>query len=234
MNKEHLAILKKGVEEWNKWREENPDIKSDLSFTNLNYKKFFGANLSDTNLREAWLHLSDFRDANLTGANLSRSSLLRADFSDAYLNGTDLSQADLSWVNFSRSTLHNVNFKKCSIGYAIFSLTDLSSCENLDTVMVTGQCSIDFQTLRASRNLPKDFLFKIGLPENYINYLPDFYDETPLKLHPVFLSHNSVDKAFANQLYEALTQKRVHLWYDERALKPGDDLMKEINRGINL
>ena len=30
-NKEHLAILKQGVEVWNKWRKENPEIKPDLS-----------------------------------------------------------------------------------------------------------------------------------------------------------------------------------------------------------
>jgi hypothetical protein len=27
---EHLAILEKGVDVWNKWREENPDIEPDL------------------------------------------------------------------------------------------------------------------------------------------------------------------------------------------------------------
>jgi hypothetical protein len=29
-NEEHLAILKQGVEVWNKWREKNPEIKPDL------------------------------------------------------------------------------------------------------------------------------------------------------------------------------------------------------------
>lgn len=29
-NKEHLKILKQGVEVWNKWRKENPHIKPDL------------------------------------------------------------------------------------------------------------------------------------------------------------------------------------------------------------
>jgi hypothetical protein len=30
-NPEHLKILKKGVEAWNKWRKENPDIQPDLT-----------------------------------------------------------------------------------------------------------------------------------------------------------------------------------------------------------
>ena len=29
-NSDHLAILKKGVEVWNEWREENPLIRPDL------------------------------------------------------------------------------------------------------------------------------------------------------------------------------------------------------------
>lgn len=29
-NKDHLAILKKGVEVWNSWRQEKPEIKPDL------------------------------------------------------------------------------------------------------------------------------------------------------------------------------------------------------------
>jgi hypothetical protein len=30
-NDEHVAMLKKGVDAWNAWREENPDIRPDLS-----------------------------------------------------------------------------------------------------------------------------------------------------------------------------------------------------------
>jgi hypothetical protein len=39
-NEEQLEILKQGVEAWNKWREDNPEIKIDLS----------GANLSEADL----------------------------------------------------------------------------------------------------------------------------------------------------------------------------------------
>ena len=34
-NPEHLAILKRGIEVWNKWIEENPDIIPDLSESDL-------------------------------------------------------------------------------------------------------------------------------------------------------------------------------------------------------
>jgi len=32
---EHLRILKRGVNVWKKWREENPDIKPDLRYAKV-------------------------------------------------------------------------------------------------------------------------------------------------------------------------------------------------------
>jgi hypothetical protein len=34
-NDEHVALLKKGVDAWNEWRKENPEIQPDLSDANL-------------------------------------------------------------------------------------------------------------------------------------------------------------------------------------------------------
>jgi len=34
-NPEHLKILKQGVEDWNQWRKDNPDIKPGLSEADL-------------------------------------------------------------------------------------------------------------------------------------------------------------------------------------------------------
>ena len=65
-NLEQLAILKKGVTLWNKWRKENPNTWIDLSEASLP-----GANLSRANLQGA-----DLRYANLSGANLDRATLI--------------------------------------------------------------------------------------------------------------------------------------------------------------
>ncbi len=51
-NPEHLEILKQGVEQWNKWRKEHPEVRPDLS----------GADLCRANLSEA----------DLSGADLAR------------------------------------------------------------------------------------------------------------------------------------------------------------------
>ena len=73
-NPEHLAKLEEGVEAWNKWREENPDIR-------------------EPDLREAIL-----RGAYLTGAILSGANLSRAYLSGARCIGTGFNDVDLSTV----------------------------------------------------------------------------------------------------------------------------------------
>ena len=42
-NLEHLEILKRGVEQWNKWKKQHSDVRPD----------FFEANLREANLRGA-------------------------------------------------------------------------------------------------------------------------------------------------------------------------------------
>ena len=49
-NQEHLDILKQGVDEWNKWRDENSEIRPDLSGANLAGADLDGAYLGGANL----------------------------------------------------------------------------------------------------------------------------------------------------------------------------------------
>jgi uncharacterized protein YjbI with pentapeptide repeats len=44
-NPEHLQILKQGVEAWNAWREQNRDIKPDLTEADLTGADLTGADL---------------------------------------------------------------------------------------------------------------------------------------------------------------------------------------------
>ena len=60
MNPDHHKILKQGVDTWNHWRGENPEVHADL----------FRADL-----READLHGADLRGTNLSSANLSEANL---------------------------------------------------------------------------------------------------------------------------------------------------------------
>ena len=68
-NPEDLAKLKEGVEVWNAWRGETPDIMPDLH----------GANLCEVDLRGAFLGEADLRGANLLRVkNLSVEQLSKA------------------------------------------------------------------------------------------------------------------------------------------------------------
>jgi uncharacterized protein YjbI with pentapeptide repeats len=63
-NEEQVALLKRGVDAWNKWRDENPNIDPDLW---------------QANLRGAYLRRANLRKANLRGANLRQANLRQAE-----------------------------------------------------------------------------------------------------------------------------------------------------------
>ena len=49
-NNEHLSILKKGVEAWNRWGHENPRVEPDLRRANLLDGRLPNANLQWENV----------------------------------------------------------------------------------------------------------------------------------------------------------------------------------------
>ena len=73
-NEEHLAILQRGVDVWNAWREKNPDIIPNLRGVDLS-----GADLQGANLSKANLAFANLKGANITGANIEDANLLAVD-----------------------------------------------------------------------------------------------------------------------------------------------------------
>jgi uncharacterized protein YjbI with pentapeptide repeats len=55
-NPEHLAILKQGVEVWNRWRSEKPQLKPDLTGAELSRMNLDFVDFTTTNLNEASLY----------------------------------------------------------------------------------------------------------------------------------------------------------------------------------
>ena len=64
-NPEHLSKIREGIQAWNKWREENPDVYPDLK----------DASLMMANLKGVNLNWADLRGVDLTSANLEGASL---------------------------------------------------------------------------------------------------------------------------------------------------------------
>jgi uncharacterized protein YjbI with pentapeptide repeats len=110
-NPKHLEILKKGVEVWNEWRKNNPDIKPNLRKANLLRANLSDADLSRANLFGANLWRADLSGANIWRANLNEAYLWRADLSGANLFGANLNEADLSRTDLRRADLSGVNLE---------------------------------------------------------------------------------------------------------------------------
>ncbi len=83
-NQEHLDILKQGVEVWNQWRKEYPDIQPNL----------VGADLSGADLRKADLSEANFTKADLSGADLCDVRFHNDTISGGFLTGTDLTSLE--------------------------------------------------------------------------------------------------------------------------------------------
>jgi len=125
-----LKVLRQGVEVWNKWREEHPGIKPDLSEallegTDLRRANLSGANLVAANLVHAYLSEADLSGADLsavdchstsfTRANLSRANLIGAVLTGGDLYGATLVEANLYRAIFIRTDLRNANLSRCNV-----------------------------------------------------------------------------------------------------------------------
>ena len=148
-NPEHLKILKQGVKQWNKWREEqpearsgevpldvSPDLSRDLSLAELEQSKFrvisvwgmcgppAGPNEIDrtrAQLRDADLRGAELAEAHLSGANLMAADFAGADLSHADLRGADLRGAYLVGANLSRAHLLGANLNLADLRRANLS-----------------------------------------------------------------------------------------------------------------
>jgi len=134
-NTDHVNILlEQGVEAWNQWREENPNITPDLEEANLREAALHGADLSGAHLSEANLfraHLggANLRGANLRGANLIRANLHGADLSGAHLSEANLSEAHLSGAHLSEAHLHGAHLRLANLREADLHGADLSRAD---------------------------------------------------------------------------------------------------------
>jgi uncharacterized protein YjbI with pentapeptide repeats len=162
-NPEHLKILDQGVEVWNKWREDKPDITPDLSGANLS-----GADISDrrnfTKLMIPWpeqirliikkakqrdsrvsLYNRKFKTArehgiNLTNtdlqeANLSEAILIGANFTSAILREANLEEAILPWSSLTNARLMGATFNNAILSYSHLYKTWLFEIEFNNAVL---------------------------------------------------------------------------------------------------
>jgi uncharacterized protein YjbI with pentapeptide repeats len=150
-NTEQLARLKQSVEEWNLWREANPDEPIDLAGVSLAEAHLGGANLEKANLigadlsraflETANLHSANLSCANLHSANLSDADLSNASFHSSNLVGTqlenaNLTDANLTTANLSDADLHQANLGRARIIGAILHNVNLAGASLAEAALV--------------------------------------------------------------------------------------------------
>ncbi len=147
-NPEHLAILAKGVEAWNAWRREHPEVgfikRVHLVEADLRHLRLVGANLSFANLTSANLTGAYLPKADLTGAMLSRAKMIttilcganlcKANLSDAELEHVDLQSSDLTEATLLSAKVKNgklmgASFVKGNLRWADLHGADLSGAD---------------------------------------------------------------------------------------------------------
>ncbi len=259
-NPDHVAILKQGVDAWNEWRVNadlatRPDLRgvdlsgqdlalvnfenADLTGANLQRARFEHANLDHTVFQEANLNAAILAKAYLFGAFLFKASLDSADIRDANLSFTQLNDARLCnarlWgTNFYGAILRGADFRGANFVQTNLSDVDLGSVIGLEEAICGGPSSVGIDTLHKSKGkIPESFLRGCGVPEEFIQYLPSFFNQ-PIQFYSCFISYSHEDKAFARLLHDRLQGQGIRCWLDEHQLLPGDDIHDRIDQGIRL
>lgn len=128
-NEEHLAILRQGVEVWNKWREKHAQIMPDLSACNLRGAELCEVNFQQANLINVDLSGANLRQANLGWADLTEGKLWKANLNVANLSQADLSSADINQAELAGADLRNSNLRQVNLSMAILQGSDLSMAD---------------------------------------------------------------------------------------------------------
>jgi len=117
-NRLHLSILERGVEEWNNWRKDNPDIKPDLSRSEI-----FGSNT----------HCFIWRGKIDDAPKAAMRSMTRINFEDCNLEGCQIRKINFCYADFTRANLRRTSIKKCLFEQCSFFNAKLIEIDLHDT-----------------------------------------------------------------------------------------------------
>jgi hypothetical protein len=226
-NPKHLAVLKKGVAAWNRWRKKYPTVEPDLRGV-----RFIEADLRGADLSKALLRFSDLSRTDLSGANLSKACLNETDLSAAKLTSADLSGAELYRADLSGTDLDGADLTGAETMLTTFANVDLSGVKGLETIKHWTPSSIGVETIYKSKgNIPHVFLRGAGVPDNFIDYMASLVG-TGIEFYSLFISYSTKDQAFADRLYADLQAKGVRCWFAPHDLLGGKKTHRQIDEAI--
>jgi hypothetical protein len=96
-----------------------------------------------------------------------------------------------------------------------------------------GPSSVDYRTLQKSGPLPLAFLRGVGLPDNFIEYLPSLLNQA-IQHYSCFISYSSKDDEFAHRLHADLQNSGVRCWFAPHDLPIGDKIRDALDAAIRL
>jgi uncharacterized protein YjbI with pentapeptide repeats len=141
-DEELLAVLRRGTEAWNAWKEQNFFVPADLSGADLSEARLPEADLRRVNLIGADLSKAYLNKANLSGADLSDANLSEANLGGATLAETNLARAKLSGAVLSEAYLNRANLSEVNLSEAFLIDADLPSADlagaNLSKACLSG------------------------------------------------------------------------------------------------
>jgi len=128
---EHLEILKSGQALWNEWRESNPSVVPDFSWSNMPGLDLSGYNMANANLKLAFCKGCDFSKADFSNCNLYGANLEKANASGCNFNGTNFEGALIKDAVFVNTLLTGCNFRLSNIEGTNFEGADFTDCKKL-------------------------------------------------------------------------------------------------------
>jgi uncharacterized protein YjbI with pentapeptide repeats len=238
-DKDQLALLLKGVEQWNIWRKKYSKIRPNLTGANLTKADLTKAHLINTKLAGACLHSAkldnvDISRSDLSMANLSGASIFRARFTDSNLNGANLTNIFALSTYLDSAYLNGVDLTGGTIGSMILNDLDLSTVRGLETINHRSPSSIGIDTIyRSHGNIPEAFLKGTGVDDTFITYIRSLVGKA-IEYYSCFLSYSSKDDAFARRLYADLQSHNVRCWFAPEDLKWGERIRTGIDEAIRM
>lgn len=233
-NAEHLKILKQGIGVWNNWRKNNPDVKPDLSYANLDKANLNESDLRHVNLLNASLSGASLISANLKLANLAGANLNKANLYRASLNKANLRSAGLFHTNLVEANLTGAEFSMAAIGWTVFGNNELSTTKGLDAVHHVGPSTIGIDTIyKSGGKIPNGFLQGSGIPDEFIAFHESLVGATQaIQFYSCFISYSRKDESFAKRLHSRMKDMHIRAWFAPEDVKGGEKLHEQIESAI--
>ena len=258
-NLDHVNRLKDAInnnniqENWNLWRGRNPNIKPDLSQTDLRGVNLKGIDLNGSDLRGAdfsplltgeimltWrrnatqhdqntsLILANLIDADLRGANLSQ-----VNFTGANLSKAKLTHANLHETIFHSTKLDETDFSEASFSYTTLLSLDLSNVVGLETMDYMTPSYIGIDTLTKSNGkIPEPFLWNCYVPFPMILYARSLAGRAK-SYYSSFISYSTKDEEFCQILHASMKVNGLTVWFAPENMKGGKKIHEQITSEIH-